>query len=64
MCYFGIQRALSGGQGKFLDDLNVTYGSAVLTCDFEGPEFKAFLKWLMNNYFRQGLVINISGDLL
>ena len=52
ICYFRIQRALAGGQGKFLEDLNSTYGSGVLTCDFEGPEFKGFLKWLMKNYFR------------
>ena len=50
-CYFRIQRALSG-PGKFLEDLNATYGSGVLTCDYEGQEFKAFLKWLMKNYFR------------
>lgn len=50
-CYFRIQRALSG-PGKFLEDLNTTYGSGVLTCDYEGQEFKAFLKWLMKNYFR------------
>ena len=37
---------------NFLEDLNVTYRSGVLTCDFEVPEFKAFLKWLMKNYFR------------
>ena len=50
-CYFRIQRALSS-PGKFLEDLNATYGSGVLTCDYEGQEFKAFLKWLMKNYFR------------
>ena len=38
------------GGGKFLDDLNSTFGSGVLTCDFEGHEFKAFMKWLMKNY--------------
>lgn len=52
MLYFRIQRALSGGAGKLLEDLNTTYGSGVLTCDYEGQEFKAFLKWLMKNYFR------------
>lgn len=37
---------------NFLEDLNATYGSGVLTCDYEGQEFKAFLKWLMKNYFQ------------
>lgn len=50
-CYFRIQRALSGGVGKLLEDLNTTHGSGVLTCDYKGQEFKAFLKWLMRNYF-------------
>lgn len=52
VCYFRIHKAISGGSGKFLDDLNTSFGSGVLTCDFEGHEFKAFMKWLMKNYFR------------
>lgn len=52
MCYFRIHKAISGGSGKFLDDLNTSFGSGVLTCDFDGHEFKAFMKWLMKNYFR------------
>ena len=43
---------------NFLEDLNVTYRSGVLTCDFEVPEFKAFLKWLMKNYFRYAQLVS------
>jgi len=52
MCYFRFQKAFSGGVGKFLGDLNSTYGSGVLTCEFDPQEFKAFMKWFMRNYFR------------
>lgn len=49
VCYFRIHKAISGGSGKFLDDLNTSFGSGVWTCDFDGHEFKAFMKWLMKN---------------
>ena len=52
VCYFKTKQALSGGISKFLDDLNKSYGSGVLTSDFEPHEFKSFLKWLIKNYFR------------
>ena len=51
-CFFRIQRALSGGTLKFLEALNATYGSGVLTCDFDNNQLKGFLTWLIRNYFR------------
>ena len=50
--YFRIQWAISSGQGKVLEERNATYRSGVPTSNFEGQEFKAFLKWIMKDYFR------------
>lgn len=52
VCYFRTAKALSGGATPFLEDLNKTFGSGVLTCDFEAQELKCFLKWMIKNYFR------------
>ena len=52
VCYFRIHKAICGVPGKCLDDLNASFGSGVLTCHFEGHDFKAFMKWMMKNYFR------------
>ena len=52
VCYFRTTKALSGGVTPFLEDLNKTFGSGVLTCDFETQELKCFLKWIIKNYFR------------
>ena len=43
---------MSGGPGKFLEELNRSFGSGVLTSTLEPQEFRIFLKWLMKNYFR------------
>ena len=51
-CYFRVQKVMNGGLGRFLDELNTSFGSGVLTSDLEPVEFKNFLKWLMKNYFR------------
>ena len=50
LCYFKTKQALSGGVAKFLDDLNRSYGSGVLTSHFEPQEFKRFMKWLINTF--------------
>ena len=43
---------MNGGPTKFLEELNKSFGSGVLTCDLDPQEFRNFLKWLMKNYFR------------
>ena len=42
--YFRIQKALSGGTRNFLQDLNSTYGSGVLTSDFEPKRIQVLFK--------------------
>ena len=43
VCYFRTAKALSGGSTPFLEDLNKTFGSGVLTCDFEAQENALYL---------------------
>ena len=43
---------MKGGPAKFLEELNKSFGSGVLTCDLDPQEFRNFLKWLMKSYFR------------
>ena len=52
LCFFRSKGAISGGQSKFMDDLNKSYSSGVLTSDFDPHEFKCFIKWQIKNYFR------------
>lgn len=52
VCYFRNKKVLCGGVPKFLEELNRSYGAGVLTCEFDPQEFRAFLKWLMKNFFR------------
>ena len=42
---------INGGVSKFLEELNSSFQSGVLMCEFDSSEFRMFLKDIMKSYF-------------